>query len=97
MTMVESLSKQDIAIQFVAFFCMFISFIVFFIQMKKTAAGSRTYHAYTCGIVGFASVAYLFMALGTLKDLYFTRFIISQILEANINLLGFVQARDTLL
>jgi len=64
MTMVESLSKQDIAIQFVAFFCMFISFIVFFIQMKKTAAGSRTYHAYTCGIVGFASVAYLFMALG---------------------------------
>jgi len=36
--------------------------------MKKEEAGKRIYHAYTCGIVGFASVAYLFMALGMAKN-----------------------------
>jgi len=57
-------SSTDAIIQYVAFFCMIGSFITFFILLKKTPPGKRLYHAYTCGIVGFASVAYLFMAVG---------------------------------
>merc|ERR1712224_269019 len=57
-------SSSDSFVQYVAFACMFASFLVFFVQMKRSPVGKRLYHAYTCGIVGFASVAYLIMALG---------------------------------
>lgn len=62
--MVEVFSETDSLIQYVAFFCMFASFIIFFVQLKASPSGERLYHAYTCGIVGFASTAYLFMATG---------------------------------
>jgi sensory rhodopsin len=57
-------TSTDTTIQFVAFWCMFASFIAYFIELKKEESGKRIYHAYTCGVVGFASVAYLIMALG---------------------------------
>jgi bacteriorhodopsin len=48
----------------IGFFCMFGSFLIFYGMLRATTPGKRLFHAYTCGIVGFAATAYLFMALG---------------------------------
>jgi len=62
--MAEELSSTDYTVLWVSFACMFFSFVVFYITLKMQPVGKRLFHAYTCGIVGFASTAYLFMALG---------------------------------
>jgi len=65
--MAEELSSTDYTVLWVSFACMFFSFVVFYITLKMQPVGKRLFHAYTCGIVGFASTAYLFMALGKIE------------------------------
>jgi bacteriorhodopsin len=58
------LSNLAMLFLWIGFFCMFGSFLIFYSMLRATAPGKRLFHAYTCGIVGFAATAYLFMALG---------------------------------
>lgn len=49
----------------VVFGCMFTSFCAFYVMYRTGTPGKRLFHVYSTAIVGFASTAYLFMALGT--------------------------------
>lgn len=62
--MAQEVSVLDQVLLGIVFACMFVSFCVFYSMYRKAPAGNKTFHAYTCGIVGFASTAYLFMTLG---------------------------------
>lgn len=57
----------------VGFGCMFASFLYFYGLLRSAAPGKKLFHVYTCGIVGFASTAYLFMALGKFSTLLSTQ------------------------
>eukprot|EP00979_Chaetoceros_neogracilis_P002346 scaffold409_cov295-Chaetoceros_neogracile.AAC.16 len=48
----------------VAFACMFSSFIYFYCLFRKATPGKRIFHVMTTAIVGFAATSYFFMALG---------------------------------
>jgi bacteriorhodopsin len=62
--MADDLSNTAEIFLWLGFTAMFGSFVVFYRMLRATAPGKRLFHTYTCAIVGFASVAYLFMALG---------------------------------
>ena len=63
MTTVELTETAQLAL-WVVFACMFGSFCYFYMLFRQMPSGKRIFHAYTAAIVGFASTAYLFMALG---------------------------------
>jgi bacteriorhodopsin len=65
--MANDLSETDEALLWIGFAIMFSSFTIFYAMLRTTAPGKRLFHVYTCAIVGFASTAYLWMALGTYK------------------------------
>jgi len=53
----------------VAFACMFSSFIYFYCLFRKATPGKRIFHVMTTAVVGFAATSYFFMALGMLRSL----------------------------
>jgi hypothetical protein len=65
--MANDLSETAEAFLWIGFAIMFSSFTIFYAMLRTTAPGKRLFHVYTCSIVGFASTAYLWMALGTYK------------------------------
>jgi bacteriorhodopsin len=65
--MADDLSNTAEIFLWLGFFAMFGSFVVFYAMLRTTAPGHRLFHNYTCGIVGFAATAYLWMALGKYK------------------------------
>lgn len=75
--MAEDLSNLAELFLWIGFFCMFGSFLVFYGMLRSTAPGKRLFHAYTCGIVGFAATAYLFMAFGKYQRNYPISFLLS--------------------
>jgi bacteriorhodopsin len=68
--MSSDLSDTDKILLWIGFSAMFGSFVIFYAMLRTTAPGKRLFHVYTCAIVGFASTAYLWMALGTYKRQY---------------------------
>jgi bacteriorhodopsin len=62
--MANDLSNTAEVFLWVGFSVMFGSFLIFYGMLRTTAPGKRLFHIYTCAIVGFASTAYLWMALG---------------------------------
>jgi bacteriorhodopsin len=65
--MANDLSNTAELFLWIGFCAMFGSFLVFYGMLRATAPGKRLFHTYTCGIVGFAATAYLFMAFGKCK------------------------------
>jgi len=58
------LSGTAQTILWVVFCCMFGSFLYFYGLFRLAEPGKRLFHVYTTAIVGFASTAYFYMALG---------------------------------
>ena len=67
--MAEDLSNAAEIFLWIGFTAMFSSFVAFYAMLRTTAPGKRLFHNYTCGIVGFAATAYLWMALGKYNTL----------------------------
>ena len=65
--MSNDLSETAEVFLWIGFAAMFGSFTIFYAMLRTTAPGKRLFHVLTCAIVGFASTAYLWMALGTYK------------------------------
>lgn len=64
-SMETELSAMGQIVLWVVFLCMFVSFLSFFCLMRAMDPAKRLFHVYSTTIVGFASTAYLYMALGT--------------------------------
>jgi bacteriorhodopsin len=72
--MSNDLSETAEVFLWIGFAAMFGSFTIFYAMLRTTAPGKRFFHVLTCAIVGFASTAYLWMALGTYQLLLCSSF-----------------------